>query len=45
MFLVIQPNVVSADGRLGVQTGELVVVTERGAERVHSLQQGLLQAG
>ena len=45
MFLVIQPNVVSADGRLGVQTGELVVVTEHGAERIHTLPTGLLAAG
>jgi Xaa-Pro aminopeptidase len=44
MFLVIQPNVVAADGTLGVQTGELVVVTERGAERLHALPTGLLRA-
>jgi Xaa-Pro aminopeptidase len=43
-FLVIQPNVVDAVLRLGVQTGELVVVTERGAERLHRLPEGLLQA-
>jgi Xaa-Pro aminopeptidase len=44
MFLVIQPNVVDATAGLGVQTGELVVVTDRGAERLHGLPTGLLQA-
>jgi hypothetical protein len=44
MMLVVQPNVVTLDGRLGVQTGELVVITERGAERLHALPTGLLRA-
>lgn len=44
MLLVIQPNVVTPDGRLGVQTGELVVVNENGADRVHTLPTGLLRA-
>ena len=44
MFLVIQPNVVDAAAGIGVQTGELVVVTEHGAERLHQLPAGLLQA-
>jgi Xaa-Pro aminopeptidase len=43
MMLVIQPNVVTADGSLGVQTGELVVVTDDGAERFHRLPTGLLE--
>lgn len=33
--LVIQPNVVTADERGGVQTGELCVVTEEGARSLH----------
>jgi hypothetical protein len=44
MFLVIQPNVVDAKLGLGVQTGELVVITEHGAERLHRLPTGLLRA-
>ena len=44
MMLVIQPNVVSRDGSLGVQTGELVVVTDDGAARFHALPTGLLEA-
>jgi Xaa-Pro aminopeptidase len=44
MMLVIQPNVVSRDGSLGVQTGELIVVTDDGAARFHALPTGLLEA-
>lgn len=42
MLLVIQPNVATPDRRYGVQTGELVVVTDRGAESLHSAPRGLL---
>jgi Xaa-Pro dipeptidase len=42
MMLVIQPNVVDVERSLGVQTGELVVVTKAGAETLHSLPRGLL---
>jgi Xaa-Pro aminopeptidase len=41
MLLVIQPNVVTADGRFGVQTGELVEVTESGARSMHTAPRGL----
>jgi hypothetical protein len=34
--VVIQPNVVTPDGRAGVQTGEMVLITETGIERLHS---------
>jgi Xaa-Pro dipeptidase len=44
MTLVVQPNVTTADGRLGVQTGELLLVTERGPERLHTYPSGLLRA-
>ena len=40
MVLVIQPNVVTPDKRAGVQTGEMVRVTETGIERMHSLPRG-----
>jgi Xaa-Pro aminopeptidase len=43
MALVVQPNVVTADEAAGVQTGELVLVGEGGAERLHSLPRGVLR--
>lgn len=45
MTLVVQPNVVTRDSRAGVQTGELIVVTEQGPQRFHQFPQGLHQAG
>ncbi|MGH2870731.1 MAG: hypothetical protein ACRDNK_24575, partial [Solirubrobacteraceae bacterium] len=44
MTVVVQPNVVTSDGRAGVQTGELLLVTEGGVERLHSHERGLLAA-
>lgn len=43
MLLVIQPNVVNPDAALGIQTGELVVVMQNGAERLHALPLGLVE--
>jgi len=40
MMMVIQPNVITGDQRAGVQTGELVVVTESGAESLHTTPRG-----
>jgi Xaa-Pro aminopeptidase len=45
MTVVIQPNVVTRDGKAGVQTGELVLVTETGVERLHQAPRGFLRAG
>ena len=45
MTLVVQPNVGTPDGRLGVQTGELLLVTADGAERLHTFPRGLVRAG
>jgi Xaa-Pro aminopeptidase len=45
MTLVVQPNVVTRDGRAGVQTGELLLVTEAGPKRLHAFPRGLQQAG
>ncbi len=45
MFIVVQPNVVAGDGSLGVQTGELVMVTAAGAESLHTAARGLLRTG
>jgi Xaa-Pro dipeptidase len=45
MTLVVQPNVVTPDGRAGVQTGELLLVTDSGPERLHAFPRGLRQVG
>jgi len=41
--VVIQPNVVTRDGKAGVQTGEMVVITKSGIERLHSIPRGFVQ--
>ncbi|MGH2774918.1 MAG: M24 family metallopeptidase [Actinomycetota bacterium] len=43
MAVVVQPNVVTHDERAGVQTGELVLVTNGGPERLHNFERGLLR--
>jgi Xaa-Pro aminopeptidase len=43
MFLVVQPNVVTRDHRAGVQTGEMLLVTETGVERMHSMPRGMVR--
>ena len=45
MMVVVQPNVIAPDGSLGVQTGELLLVGNDGAESLHGLERGLLRAG
>lgn len=40
MTVVIQPNVVTRDGKAGVQTGELVLITKSGIERLHAFPRG-----
>jgi Xaa-Pro aminopeptidase len=45
MTIVVQPNVVTHDRQAGVQTGELLLVTEHGPQRLHAYPQGLQQAG
>lgn len=42
MTVVIQPNVVTPDGKAGVQTGELVLITESGIERMHQMPRGFV---
>ena len=37
MVVVIQPNVVTTDGKAGVQTGEMVLITETGIEPIHAV--------
>jgi Xaa-Pro dipeptidase len=40
MTMVVQPNVTTLDHRAGVQTGELVVITETGAGSLHAVPRG-----
>src|SRR3954452_22434255 len=42
MTVVIQPNVVTKDHKAGVQTGEMVLVTPDGIERMHGMERGFL---
>ncbi len=41
MVVVIQPNVVTRDGKAGVQTGEMVLITKSGIELFHAAPRGL----
>ena len=38
--VVIQPNVVTPDRKAGVQTGEMVLITDSGLERMHAFPRG-----
>jgi Xaa-Pro aminopeptidase len=43
MMVVIQPNVVTPDGKAGVQTGELMLVTADGTEPLHAIPRGFVR--
>ena len=43
MIVVIQPNVVTPDGKAGVQTGEMVLITETGIEPFHAVPRGFVR--
>jgi len=43
MTVVIQPNVVTIDGKAGVQTGELVLITDAGFESLHAIPRGFMR--
>jgi Xaa-Pro aminopeptidase len=43
MVVVVQPNVVTLDGTAGVQTGEMVVITETGTAPFHAVPRGFLR--
>lgn len=43
MSIVVQPNVTRRDHTAGVQTGEMVVVTESGIEDLHGLEPGMVR--
>lgn len=44
MSIVVQPNVTTPDHRAGVQTGQMVLVTEDGFEDLHFVQRGVVSA-
>ena len=43
MLVVIQPNVVTRDRKAGVQTGEMVLITNDGIERMHAFPRGFVR--
>jgi len=43
MVVVIQPNVVTSDGQAGVQTGEMVLITETGIVPMHAVPRGFVR--
>jgi Xaa-Pro dipeptidase len=45
MTVVVQPNVITQDGRAGVQVGELVCITDDGYEPLHKAPRALFRAG
>ncbi|HYC45552.1 MAG TPA: M24 family metallopeptidase [Burkholderiales bacterium] len=45
MCVVVQPNVITKDGRAGVQVGELVHITDHGFERLHKAPRALFRVG
>jgi Xaa-Pro aminopeptidase len=45
MLVVLQPNVVSEDLQMGVQVGEMVLVTRTGIERLHRVPLEFLRCG
>ncbi len=45
MMVVIQPNVATKDGMAGVQTGEALLITKTGVERMHGMVRGLVMVG
>lgn len=44
MTVVIQPNVATLDGKAGVQTGELVLISDSGIESLHAIPRGFARA-
>jgi Xaa-Pro aminopeptidase len=41
--VVVQPNVVTRDHRAGVQTGEMLLITKTGVDRMHSFPRGFFR--
>jgi Xaa-Pro aminopeptidase len=45
MVIVVQPNVVTADHRMGVQVGDMLRVTANGVESFHAVPRAILACG
>ena len=45
MTMVVQPSVMTRDGKAGVQTGELVRITKTGFESLHQARPGFRRVG
>lgn len=45
MMVVVQPNVTTRDGQGGVQTGECLLITDDGTERMHAYPRGFARVG
>jgi Xaa-Pro aminopeptidase len=45
MMVVVQPNVITRDERAGVQLGECLLITDTGAETIHTAPRGPLHVG
>jgi Xaa-Pro aminopeptidase len=45
MVIVVQPNVVTTDHRMGVQVGDMLRVTATGVESFHSVPREILRCG
>ena len=45
MTVVLQPNVITPDERAGVQTGELMLVTDSGCVPLHGYPRGFARIG
>jgi Xaa-Pro dipeptidase len=45
MMLVVQPNVITKDESAGVQTGECLLITDIGAETIHTAPRGPFHVG
>ena len=45
MAVVLQPSIVTKDGKAGVQTGELLRITRDGVERLHQAPTGFRRVG
>jgi Xaa-Pro dipeptidase len=45
MMLVVQPNVITKDETAGVQTGECLLITDSGAETIHTAPRGPFHVG
>ncbi len=45
MMVIVQPNIITQDGSAGLQTGECILITETGAESIHTAPRGPFQVG